>query len=299
MSGVNSTQRVALPAWVAALIAALLGGLLPAAVLGWIALDRLVKRETSVPPGDFYARALQLAAQAITPGSALACLDALAGETVETACEKALFASPQATAAAVSYVSAQLALLAAGSDRSRGSDQSSETLLTSLRRALEADRFGIVAHVLAMRDGCTAKRCKALELLQNPARVRANLVAGTYDIHVKLHMAGWPSPTGRALATAPAAPPLAVDVAEPPAAPVANVKPPSNLFLPSAASIPPVSIMTSEPPAPQSAPPPPAATGSAEARTFPPTRNPPQGRQPAAPAAAAPGPPMQLGPNSQ
>ena len=60
--------------------------------------------------------AFDLATRALAPGSALACLDTIAGETVENACEKALFASPEATAAAVSYVAAQLSLLAAGSD---------------------------------------------------------------------------------------------------------------------------------------------------------------------------------------
>ena len=46
-------------------------------------------------------RAEELAAHALSPGSSLACLDALAGDSVETACEKALFASPANVAAAV------------------------------------------------------------------------------------------------------------------------------------------------------------------------------------------------------
>ena len=46
--------------------------------------------------------ALELAARALVPGSALPCLDAIAGDVVEDACEKAIFASPEATAAAVS-----------------------------------------------------------------------------------------------------------------------------------------------------------------------------------------------------
>src|SRR5262249_45446750 len=57
-------------------------------------------------------RAVALAARAIAPGSPLACLDAVAGDTVETACEKTVFASPESVAAAVSYMSARLALLA-------------------------------------------------------------------------------------------------------------------------------------------------------------------------------------------
>src|SRR6516165_5160018 len=46
--------------------------------------------------------------------SALSCLDELAGEAVENACEKGVFASPEAVAAAVKYVTAQLALIEDG-----------------------------------------------------------------------------------------------------------------------------------------------------------------------------------------
>ena len=52
----------------------------------------------------FEARAEQLGAQALAPGSPLACLNALAGDGVETACEKAMFVSPASVAAASSYV---------------------------------------------------------------------------------------------------------------------------------------------------------------------------------------------------
>jgi hypothetical protein len=47
-------------------------------------------------------------AGAIAPSSALSCLDEIAGEAVEGACEKAVFASPEAVAAGVKYVTAQL-----------------------------------------------------------------------------------------------------------------------------------------------------------------------------------------------
>ena len=71
----------------------------------------------------------ELTARAIMPGSALACLDAMAGEAVESSCEKALFATPEATAAAVSYVGAQLSLLAAGHAQAHRLDPGRETML--------------------------------------------------------------------------------------------------------------------------------------------------------------------------
>ena len=57
-------------------------------------------------------RAETLNASALQPGRALACLDAVAGESTEAACEAKVFASPQSTAAAVAYTGAQLTLLA-------------------------------------------------------------------------------------------------------------------------------------------------------------------------------------------
>ncbi len=107
-------------------------------------------------------RYAELTAQALVPGSALACLDGAAGEAVETACEKTVFAGPQATAAAVAYMAARLTLLADGLAFARHDDPDFAATLAGLRRAIELDRFGIAAHVLAMRDGCTAETLRCL-----------------------------------------------------------------------------------------------------------------------------------------
>jgi hypothetical protein len=82
-------------------------GLIAAAVVGaWLYVQQ--------PNGERRAlddRNAALIAGSIAPGSTLSCLDELAGEIVEAACEKAVFANPEAVAAAVRYVTAQLALL--------------------------------------------------------------------------------------------------------------------------------------------------------------------------------------------
>jgi hypothetical protein len=59
----------------------------------------------------FDDRKTALMAASIAPGSALSCLDELAGEAVESACEKTLFATPESVAPAVKYVVAQIELL--------------------------------------------------------------------------------------------------------------------------------------------------------------------------------------------
>ena len=112
-------------------------------------------------------RKAALIAGSIAPGSALSCLDELAGEVVETACEKAVFASPEAVAASVKYVTAQLALLNDGTAYAQRGNASYAAELAPLRTAIELDRFGLVAHVLGDREGCTestAMRCRGFAI---------------------------------------------------------------------------------------------------------------------------------------
>ena len=241
-SAFDLTDVIALPLWAAAVIGAFLvvvcvlafvrggpdgrGGtvarvalVLIAALVGSVTIDYLARRDV----GDrraLDARAHELAARALAPGWALACLDAIAGEAVETACEKALFASPEATASAVAYVAARLALLTAGAEHARRVDPSYETALTGLRRAVEIDRFGIVAHVLAARDGCTPDQCGAFALLRDTSRVRANMAERTYAAFVSRHAADWSAAASHPVAAQ--APPAVAEA--PPAAAVAGAR---------------------------------------------------------------------------
>ena len=236
-------------------------------------------------------RAFDLTSRAVAPGSALACLDGIVDDAVEGSCEKALFATPESTAAAVSYVAAKLSLLADGSEYARRSGVNYESALVPLRRAVESDRFGIVAQVLAVHDGCTADQCRAFALLRDPSRVGDNLIGHKFDLVVLHHAAEWPASTsspmaaiGQSAAAAPSTippgglpggPPTAAGVSSPPSGKGAA----SKLFFPSSASIPPVSIMTAEPatPPPSAAPSSPAAGAPSEAGGKPP----PSARKPA------------------
>jgi hypothetical protein len=289
--------------------------ILIAGLLAWGALDRSAIRDAAAERRALDARASELTARAITPGSALACLDASTGEGLERACEKALFASPESVAAAVAYVSARLALLADGTKYAKRFDASYARQLAGLQRAAETDRFGIVAFVLATRDGCTAEACATFVLLGDARQVSANLKEGTLEAYVGRHIASWPQGESVATATAPTAStpvtpapalsrPLAA--ATPPASAPTGTPVPSTYNFPSAASIPPVSIMTVESPnaapplagtpllaAPAAPPPgaenpassrrPPQAAAPPKKQAPPPTRNP----QPAGPPATA------------
>ena len=192
---------------------------------------------------------------------------------MESACEKALFASADTVASATAYVAARLVLLSQAAASSGSRPDRHLSALAGLRRGLEADRFGFVAQVLASLYGCTADRCDAFRLFANTDRLRANLEEATYGGFVSRNAAAWPArPVRPAMANAPAAHPTGPS-------PV-----PPGFNVPSAASIPPVSIMNPEPPPPAAASPAPEASAAPVAPARRPARSAPR------PAANAPVP---------
>jgi hypothetical protein len=205
----------------------------------------MADRDLTADRRALQVRQADLAARALVPGSPLACLDGDAGEAVETACEKVLFAKPETTAAAVTYVTARLSLLR---DALSLGDDELEPMVAGLRRALELDRYGIAAHVLANRDGCNVETCAAFAWAGDPTALKANLKARAFDGYVQRYEDAWKnegeakSPAVASAAPAPGNDPSAEG---PGHAPVS-----SRYDFPSAASIPPVSIMNKEPPRP-------------------------------------------------
>lgn len=275
------------------------------AAITWAVLDHGDLGNRGAERRVLELRAQELTAQTLAPGSPLACLDAVAGESVEAACEKAVFASPAGVAAASSYVAARLSLLASMTAYARRGGADIDDVLRPLRRSLEADRFGFVAHILALRAGCTSQNCTALAVLQDASRVRTNLTDSTFDRNLERYQAAW--------AATPDATPADVSAQAQPNAPHKLV----NIDFPSAASIPAVSIMNPEPLAPGAA----AAAASAPngqqttqhrarkaaANTAPPASSAqgtepiwpePVPRPPAAQSAAASAAPLQLNPPS-
>jgi hypothetical protein len=224
---------------------------------------------------------------------ALSCIDDLAGETVLTACEKALFGSPESVAAALGYAALQITRLTALGDAA--ANRSMPTELQMVRRAVERDRYGLMAYVLAARDHCTPLDCAAFRSLTDQHQIVANMDERVYESRIVRYAPSWNAP-----ATA--------------AAPVATLAPtmptgkPTNAEFPTAASTPAVSIMTAEPgvaPAPRA----PASSAAANA-PMPSPRTPPATaptpatapalaavKKPAAPKSARPtNAPVQLAP---
>ncbi len=211
---------------------------------------------THEPAGQQVA---SIAAPDVPTVPALACLDELAGDVVETACERAVFASAETTAAAVSYTAAQISRLESYGDVAAANKVMTPSL-RALRRAVERDRFGMVAHVLATRDECTLSKCAFFASLTNTAQIANNMNERVYDGLVAKHAPVWGQPV-------PALPPVAGVVALPGEPERPTGKPVSGDF-PSSASIPPVSIMAPEP-ATASVPAKPAESHTAPKTTAP------------------------------
>jgi len=214
------------------------------AVMTWAFLDRAILGGAAAERRALELRGQQLSSQVLIPGSPLACLDALVGESVEAACEKSLFASPATVASASAYVGAQLTLLANMTTFGQRQGIELEPMMVPLRRSLETDRFGFVAYVLAIRDGCTAQNCKTLSLFRDANRVRTNLTTAALERYLEHYAAAWSAPE--------------VPLAEATQAPTGSTAAAAgqgsrkivNIDFPSASSIPAVSIMNPEPSGP-------------------------------------------------
>jgi hypothetical protein len=214
--------------------------------------------------------------------SQLSCIDEMAGDVVLAACEKALFGSAESVAAAVAYAASQITLLTslgdvATANKGAGSD------LQALRRAVERDRYGLMAYVLTVRDRCTPTACRAFRSLTEPRQIAANMEDRVYESLVMRYAASWNTPQ--------AAPGMIA--ALPPSLPTGK---PTNAEFPTSASTPPVNIMTPEPPLGAAPKPSAAAVPASPAAPRPAAATPPAPTQ--AQAAAKTPPPAPKRPSS-
>lgn len=231
--------------------------------------------------------------QSVSAGlPALSCIDDLAGETVLTACEKVLFGSAESTAAALSYAASQITWLTAFGDVA-AANASMTPELQMVRRAVERDRYGLMAYVLAARDHCTPSDCAAFRAVTDRNQIVANMNERTYEGLIVRYAPSWNMP---AVTPAPVA-------ALPPSMPLGK---PTNAEFPTAASTPPISIMTPEP-GQATTPTAPRPASSSPPSSSPPLTNAPlpsprptpalaAAKKPAAPKPARTAAPVQLAP---
>lgn len=256
-SAEQSLRGTSLATWALLAVAGILGVLLPVALL---------RTERTFANGLLAALTFAALAVAITtqfkkappdppiaersPGftltsavPALACIHDMAGEAALGACERVLFGAPDTVAAAVVYASALLNRLTSRDDVAAAGREMTPQL-SALRRAVERDRYGIFAYVLASRDNCRPESCGAYAAMTDHRQVAANMNDLIYEGLVSRYAPTW-------------------NAAVPPPMPSAQIAlssgRPSTVDFPTAASIPPVNIMSAEPPSGAS-----PNTGSAE-----------------------------------
>jgi hypothetical protein len=187
---------------------------------------------------------------ATAPLPQLSCIDELAGDAVLAACEKVLFGSAESVAAAVAYAASQITLLTSLGDVATANKGAGSDLL-ALRRAVERDRYGLMAYVLMARDRCTPAACRAFRSLTETRQIAANMDDRVYESLIMRYAAAWNAPQAA----------TGMIAALPPSLPTGK---PTNAEFPTAASTPPVNIMTPEPPL-GAAPKPSSATAAAPA----------------------------------
>ena len=231
--------------------------------------------------------------QSVSAGlPALSCIDDLAGETVLTACEKVLFGSAESTAAALSYAASQITRLTAFGDVAAANANMTPELQI-VRRAVERDRYGLMAYVLVARDHCTPSDCAAFRAVTDRNQIVANMNERSYEGLVVRYAPSWNMP---AVTPGPVA-------ALPPSTPLGK---PTNAEFPTAASTPPISIMTPEP-GQATTPTAPRPASSSPPSSSPPLTNAPlpsprptpalaAAKKPAAPKPARTAAPVQLAP---
>src|SRR5712671_5137672 len=181
----------------------------------------------------------------------LSCIDDLAGDAVLNACEKTLFGSAESAASAVAYAGSQITRLTGFGDVVTA-DKNTSSELQALRRAVEHDRYGLMAYVLMARDHCTPSSCAAFRSLGDNHQIVANMDERVYENLITRYAPSWNAPPPAATPGPVAALPAGVPTGKP-----------TNADFPSAASTPPISIMSPEPGTPSAARAPPPAASAA------------------------------------
>lgn len=135
-------------------------------------------------------RSANLLAQATQPGSVLGCLNASVTAVLDEACEKQIFAEPQRLASAVGMTAERIALLADATNFAQREPAFLDRF-EHLRKSLEADPYGLVAHVLATEHRCIPDSCTRFRLLKETDKVKANLAARKFEGLLAKYSPAW------------------------------------------------------------------------------------------------------------
>jgi hypothetical protein len=135
-------------------------------------------------------RTANLLAQANQPGSVLGCLYVAVTPVLDEACEKQIFAEPQRLASAVGLTTERIALLADATNFAQREPAFLDRF-EHLRKSIEADPYGLVAHVFATEHRCIPDSCTRFRLLKDTDKIKANLNSRKFDGLLAKYAAAW------------------------------------------------------------------------------------------------------------
>lgn len=135
-------------------------------------------------------RATALLSQANQHGPVISCLNVAVIPVLDEACERTIFAEPQRITFAIAVTTDRLALLNDAVTYSVREPAFADRF-DSLRKSLEADPYGIVAHVLATEFKCIPDSCARLRIFKESERVKANLAYRKFNDLLAKHKESW------------------------------------------------------------------------------------------------------------
>ncbi len=234
-------------------------------------------------------RAAGLLSQANQSGSVLGCLNGAVTAILDEACEKQIFAEPGRLAAAVGMTAERIALLADATNFSQREPAFLDRF-EHLRKSIEADPFGLVAHVFATENKCIPDSCTRFRFLKETDKVKANLSARKFEGLLAKYSPAWAQDRPPANTSAAPTTPTSESKDQPPANQTATTPPPPPTITQQPSSTP-VAI-------PQQQPAPPSAATKQKAnpkQTPQQQANPKQAPNPAQQAKRKGGPPEPVG----
>lgn len=135
-------------------------------------------------------RTANLLFQANQPGSVLGCLNVSVTPLLDEACEKQIFAEPGRLASAVGMTAERIALLADATNFAQREPAFLDRF-EHLRRSLESDPYGLVAHVFAIEHKCIPDSCTRFRFLKDTDKIKANLTERKFDGLLAKYSPAW------------------------------------------------------------------------------------------------------------
>jgi hypothetical protein len=120
----------------------------------------------------------------------LGCLNVSVTPLLDEACEKQIFAEPGRLASAVGMTAERIALLADATNFAQREPAFLDRF-EHLRKSLESDPYGLVAHVFAIEHKCIPDSCTRFRFLKDTDKIKTNLTERKFDGLLAKYSPAW------------------------------------------------------------------------------------------------------------